>query len=129
MRAREFLEEQKHPIVKNGLKPPLSSEFAMPGAHRVGGTEDRTYDLSRIMQMVAATDGKTMPTVSDQSWVGRNNTAHPYTKTEADMLKKTYKSLGIQWEDAIKPNPENKSLEQPCTDNKSPIKSFKGYPR
>lgn len=129
MRAREFLDERKHPIVKNGLKPERSAEFAMPGAHRVAGTADKTYDLSRIMQMVAGTDGKTMPPVSDQSWVGRNNTAHPYTKIEADMLKKTYKSLGLKWDDAIKPNPDNKSREHPHIDNTSPIKSFKGYPR
>jgi len=129
MRAKEFLKERKNSIVKNGLKPEPSAEFAMPGTHRVAGTSDRHYDLGRIMQMVACADGTHMPSVPDQSWVGRNNTAHPYTKLEADMLKKTYKSLGLEWDDAIKPNPHNKSQEHPQTENTSPIKSFGGYPR
>ena len=86
---------------------------------------DRTYDLNRVMMAVASTDGKTIPDLSSESWVGKNNTAHPYTDVEQDMLKLAYKAAGIPFKDLNKGDLESKELDS--TQEQSPIKPFKGY--
>lgn len=127
MRAREFILEN---TVHNGKHPRLSAHYAMPGAHRVGGTADRTYDLNRIMLYLAASDGTNDVELDHESWAGKNALAFPYTPHENEMLKRAYKYLGIDWHDVLHPNPENRSQEVPELINKtSPIKGFKGYPR
>jgi hypothetical protein len=126
MRAREFIVEADA-IVKTGLKPHKEAESAMPGTHRVAGTADRLYDLNRIMIYVASTDGKKCPPIPRQSWAGKNNTAHPYTRVEAEMLKHAYKLAGAEWQDVLAPNQKNKSIESDEVHKISPINSFKGY--
>ena len=86
---------------------------------------DRTYDLNRVMMAVASTDGKTIPDLSSESWVGKNNTAHPYTEVEQDMLKIAYKAAGIPFKDLNKGDLDSEELES--TQDQSPIKPFKGY--
>ena len=86
---------------------------------------DRTYDLNRVMMAVASTDGKTIPDLSSESWVGKNNTAHPYTDVEQDMLKIAYKAAGIPFKDLNKGNLDSEELDS--TQDQSPIKPFKGY--
>jgi len=125
VRAHEFLTED--PVVHTRVKPHKDHEAVMPAAHRVAGTSDRTYTLNRLMQIVAAADGKTMPKVPDESWAGRNNTAHPYTKVESDMLKHAYKAYGAEWDDILHPNSEEKSLEPDDTHKISPIIGHKGF--
>lgn len=126
MRANEFILEATS-IVKIKQRPNKDAEAVMPGAHRVAGTQDRTYDLNRIMMMLAGTDGKNCEHVPVQSWAGKNNTAHPYTLKELEMLKHAYKLAGAEWDDALYPNPENKSVEPDDMQTKSPINPFKGY--
>ena len=67
--------------------------------------------------------------VDKESWVGKNNTAHPYTNLEGEMLKHAYKIAGIEWDDALKPNPTQKSMENPDIKKTSisPVVPFKGY--
>jgi hypothetical protein len=86
---------------------------------------DRTYDLNRVMMAVASTDGKTIPDLSSESWVGKNNTAHPYTEVEQDMLKIAYKAAGIPFKDLNKGDLDSEELDS--TQDQSPIKPFKGY--
>lgn len=129
MRAKEFINEAVKNIVKNGIKLPKEHEASLPGTHRVAGTADRLYDLNRVMQFVAISDGINFPPIPQQSWAGRNNTAHPYTKLEAEMLKHAYRMANVDWEDALCPNPNNESQELNDTNRNSPIKSFKGYKR
>ena len=86
---------------------------------------DRTYDLNRVMMAVASTDGKTIPDLSSESWVGKNNTAHPYTEVEQDMLKIAYKAAGIPFKDLNKGDLDSEELTS--TQEQSPIKPFKGY--
>jgi hypothetical protein len=86
---------------------------------------DRTYDLNRVMMAVASTDGKTIPGLSSESWVGKNNTAHPYTEVEQDMLKIAYKAAGIPFKDLNKGDLDSEELDS--TQDQSPIKPFKGY--
>ncbi len=128
MRATEFIVEAA-PIVKTGLKPHKDAEAVMPSAHRVAGTADRTYDLNRVMMYVAATDGTTCPKMPIQSWAGKNNTAHPLTTVEANMLKHAYRLAGIEWDDVLAPNQKNLSVEPDEVNKSSPITSFKGYKR
>lgn len=119
MKIKEIILEDN--IVKNGLKPRKSAEMAMPAAHRVAGTADRTYDLNRIMIAVAIADGKNIPDIPEQSWAGKNNIATPYSKLESDMLKHAYQATGAEWQDALHPNPHEKSLETANINKQSPI--------
>ena len=105
------------------------SESSLPGTHRVAGTADRHYDLARVMMYVAGSDGKNFPGIPQQSWVGRNNTAHPYSKIESEMLKHAYQMADVEWDDVLKPNSDNKSIEMRTINNVSPMKAFSGYKR
>lgn len=126
MRAKEFILESNS-VVKIKQRLPKNAESAMTGAHRVAGTPDRTYDLNRIMMLLAGTDGKNHTHASPQSWAGKNNTAHPYTVEELKMLKHVYALANIEWDDVIAQNSSNKSTELDDTNKRSPVNSFKGY--
>lgn len=119
MKIAEIITEDN--IVKNNTKPRRDDEAVMPAAHRVAGTADRTYDLNRIMMAVAAADGKTVPSIPVQSWAGKNNIAAPYSKLESDMLKHAYQATGAEWDDALKPNQDEKSLEPKEIHKVSPV--------
>lgn len=123
MRIKEIVLEQG--IVKNNLKPRRDVEMAMPAAHRVAGTADRTYDLNRIMMAAAMADGKTKPKMPTQSWAGKNNIATPYTKLESDMLKHAYQANDAEWDDALKPNTREESLEDDTVNIVSPVRAKK----
>lgn len=127
MRAYEFISEAKVKLVKTGVKLHPEAEASLPGTHRVAGTADRLYDLCRVMMFVAGSDGVNFPHVPQQSWAGRNNTAHPYTKREAEMLKHAYKLANVEWQDALEPNEHNSSVELDDTHARSPVKPFGGY--
>lgn len=138
MRAREFLFEKKSrkssrknpPLVKTGQRMHHYHEQSMPEAHRVAGTADRHYDLTKILTLVAAEDGtgQTEHEMPAESWVGRNNTAHPYTPLERDMLKHAYRKRGIEWDDVLHPNPHHRSEEPRDTHKVSPVvPSFRSW--
>lgn len=130
MRAHEFIVNEgikrKEPITKSGKHPRADQEAVMPGALRMAGTNDKLIELGRIMRAVAGSDGKTQMPVED-NWVGLNDTAHPYTKVEADMIKRALNSIGLEWEDALKPNPDNRSREPSDTSTRSPVMAFRGW--
>jgi hypothetical protein len=120
MRAHEFINE--------GKKGKLSArqQQATVGLNVFAISQyDRTYDLNRVMMAVASTDGTTVPDLSSESWVGKNNTAHPYTEVEQDMLKIAYKAAGIPFRDLNKGDLDSEELNS--TQDQSPIKPFKGY--
>lgn len=121
MRAKEFIiAEQK--IGKLSKRQQQSTK----GLHVfANSTFDRTYDLNRVMMAVAATDGTFVPDMDGESWAGKFNTAHAYTKVESDMLKQAYKAAGIAYKDLN--NGDNESKELDSTHAQSPIKPFKGY--
>jgi hypothetical protein len=121
MRAYEFITEQSS---KGTLSKRQQQSTAGMNVFAVSQF-DRTYDLNRVMMAVASTDGKTIPDLSSESWVGKNNTAHPYTDVEQDMLKLAYKAAGIPFKDLNKGDLESKELDS--TQEQSPIKPFKGY--
>lgn len=76
---------------------------------------------------VASTDGKIIPKLDSESWVGKNNTAHPYTEVEQDMLKIAYEAAGIPFKDLNNGDLGSKELDSAHT--ASPMKPFKGYKR
>lgn len=121
MRASEFITEQFH----KG-KVSARQQQSTVGLNVFAISQyDRAYDLNRVMMAVASTDGKTIPDLNSESWVGKNNTAHPYTEVEQDMLKIAYEAAGIPFKDLNKGDLDSEELDSIST--KSPIKPFKGY--
>jgi hypothetical protein len=88
---------------------------------------DRLYDLNRLMMAVASSDGINPIEMNAESWVGKHNTAHPYTKEEQDMLKLAYKAAGLAYVDLNKGDLDSEEL--PSTNTQSTVKPFKGYKR
>lgn len=122
MRLIDILLEDRNYTKTNGS---ISRAHVHPltGAHVMGGTADRFYDLYRLSMQLAKADGVKKPSYDSESWIGRNNTAHPYTKQEADMLKHAYAATGVTWTDKMFPNPDNRSEELPDTHTISPVAS------
>jgi hypothetical protein len=88
---------------------------------------DRFYELNRVMMAVASTDGTFVPNIDQESWVGRNNIATPYTKEEQEKLEKAFQAIGSKYEDLNRG--DFASQETKTTNTQSPVKGFKGYPR
>lgn len=122
MRATEFiLENKKGKITKRQQQPTRGLNIFADNQF------DRTYDLNRVMMAVACSDGVNPINMDSESWVGKNNSAHPYTKEEQDMLKLAYKAAGITYKDLNKGDLDSEELES--TNTQSTIKPFKGYKR
>lgn len=120
MRATEFVfENKKGKITKRQQQPTRGLNIF------ADNQLDRTYDLNRVMMAVACSDGVNPIEMDAESWVGKNNTAHPYTKEEQAMLKLAYKAAGITYKDLNKGDLNSQELES--TNTQSTIKPFKGY--
>jgi hypothetical protein len=91
------------------------------------GPYDKLYDLNRVMMAAASTDGTFVPDIDAESWSGKYNTAHPYTKQEQAMLQQAYRAAGIASHDLN--HGDMDSEEHPGGNTASPIKGFRGYPR
>lgn len=123
MRAKEFIKEDG---AQSRAKIMKRHQQATTGLNLFATTNfDRTYDLNRVMMAVAATDGDIVPDIDQTSWAGKNNTAHPYTEAEQNMLEIAYAAVGIPYKDLNKG--DLKSQELKSTNTQSPIKPFKGY--
>ena len=120
MRANEFVVEASGKISKRLDNATIGLNTFIDGDHT-----DRVYELNRVMMATAATDGTFVPDVDDESWVGRNNLAAPYTKQEQDMLKMAYKAIGSTYKDLNKG--DLRSQEHPAVNITSPVQAFKGY--
>lgn len=125
MRASEFITEG----IDGNANISKRKQFPTRGLNLFADSEmwNTDYTLNRIMMAVACTDGKTPPNVDMKSWVGKHKSAHPYTKEEQDMLKMAYKAAGAKWVDVN--HGDMDSEEPPGGNTKSPVVSFKGYPR
>jgi hypothetical protein len=124
MRARDFIVEKR--LGKIGDR----RQVATRGLHkfRDHGGYDRTYELNRVMMAAACADGSDTPLKLDsESWVGRYNTAHPYTKEEDKMLHQAFKAAGSEVHDLNHGDLRSQELES--TNKVSPVTAFKGYPR
>jgi|688.fasta_scaffold195225_3 hypothetical protein len=124
MRAHEFITEESHGT--RAGKVSKRQQQSTVGLNVFAISQyDRTYDLNRVMMAVASTDGEIIPDMEQESWVGKQNTAHPYTQVEQDMLKIAYKAAGIPFQDLNKGDLDSEELDS--ANIESPMKPFKGY--
>jgi len=124
MRASEFL------IEKQVGKISKRQQQSTRGLHIFSksiDSYDRLYDLNRLMMAVASSDGVNPIEIDSESWAGKHNTSHPYTKEEQDMLKLAYKAANLEYKDLNNGDLNSKELES--TNKHSPVTGFKGYAR
>lgn len=123
MRARDFITEQGPTNITKRQR------WGTRGLHRFKDADgrDRFNELNRVMMAVACADGVTPLDSPEGTWATNNNTAHPYSKIEQDMLKQAYKAVGSAHQDLN--HGDLRSQEPPGGNTQSPIKGFRGYPR
>jgi hypothetical protein len=122
MRAREFVTEEKGRITKR-------QQYGTVGLHLFGDANrvSSTYTLNRLMMAAASTDGTFEPDIDEESWVGKQRSAHPYTQADVDKLKMAYRAAGATYTDINHGDLE--SQEPPGGNTTSVVKPFRGYPR
>ena len=126
MRAKEFITEYHNKEVAHKGKLSKRKQEPTRGLHVFTDTNyDRIYVLNRVMMAVASADGLQKPVIDGESWVGKRNTAHPYTDVEHQMLKHAYDAVGVPHNDLNKGDLKSRELED--TNIVSPIKPFNGY--
>ena len=123
MRAKEFIKENKRGDIPRAQKEASVGLHIYDDGH--GWTSD--YLQYRLGLALACADGKSIPQVDAQSWLGKRKSVHPYTDVEAKMLKHSFQAVGARWDDVHDGNLE--SLELKFVNTVSPVKEFKGYPR
>lgn len=126
MRAKEFITEYYNGQVAKKGKLRNRHQQSTKGLHVFTDTNfDRIYMLNRVMMAVASADGIEKPVLDGESWVGKRNTAHPYTEIENKMLQHAYDAVGVPHNDLNNGDLESKELHD--TNTLSPIKPFKGF--
>ncbi len=124
MRANEFISEAK--LGKISKHQQQATRGVNVFSKKID-SYDRLYDLNRLMMAVASSDGINPIVMDAESWVGKHNTAHPYTKEEQAMLKLAYKAAGLEYIDLNKGDMDSEELSD--TNAQSIVKPFKGYKR
>ena len=124
MRANEFVTESK--VGKISKRQQQATRGLNIFSKKID-SYDRLYDLNRLMMAVASSDGVNPIVMDAESWVGKHNTTHPYTKEEQAMLKLAYKAANLEYKDLN--NGDMDSEEVPGTNAQSIVKPFKGYKR
>ena len=120
MRAKEFISERKSNKI---TKRHNQSTRGLNIVNDAGASWASDYGGYRAMMAAAGTDGKTMPDMSKESYIGKKKTAYPYTKEEQDILKIAYKIAGQSYTD---PNHgDMRSLELDDTNKASPVPTRK----
>jgi hypothetical protein len=124
MRATEFVSEGKKGKIS---KRQQQSTRGLNVFSKKIDAYDRQYDLNRLMMAAACSDGVNPVVINSESWVGKHNTAHPYTKEEQDMLNSAYQAVGLEYKDLNKGDMDSEELAG--TNAQSIVKPFKGYKR
>lgn len=124
MRANEFVVESKTGKVSAQQQQPT---VGLNVFSKKIDSYDRLYDLNRLMMAVACSDGINPIEMNAESWVGKHNTAHPYTEEEQNMLKLAYKAAGLEYVDLNSGDLDSEELKS--TNTQSIAKPFKGYKR
>ena len=122
MRANEFVYESK--VGKISKRQQQSTRGLNIFSKKID-SYDKLYDLNRLMMAVASSDGINPIEMPAESWVGKHNTAHAYTKEEQDMLKLAYKAAGLEYIDLNQGDMDSEELLS--TNTQSIAKPFKGY--
>ena len=115
MKINEIISEGK-----TRAKLTKRQQQSMPGANTYHDAvrANSDYVAYRMGMAVAGTDGKTPPNIDKESWIGKEKSAHPYTKEEQDMLKLAYKAAGASYTDLNKG--DMRSLELDSVNKASP---------
>lgn len=124
MRANEFISEAK---VGKITKQQQHASRGLNIFSKKIDSYDRQYDLNRLMMAVASSDGINPIEMPAESWVGKHNTAHPYTEEEQNMLKLAYEAAGLAYIDLNSGDLDSEELKS--TNTQSIVKPFKGYKR
>jgi hypothetical protein len=77
------------------------------------------YSHYRLGLALASTDGKMVPHTDSESWIGKKKSAHPYTKLEAEMLKRAYEAIGVRYQDVNHGDLESQEIKG--TNTVSPV--------
>lgn len=114
MKIKDIITESKGELKKR-------QRFAMRGLNKFtdGKKWNSDYTLYRLGLALAATDGKTMPEIDEESWLGKWKLTAPYSKEEQEMLKLAYKAVHASHEDMN--HGDMRSQEGPTINKSSPI--------
>jgi hypothetical protein len=114
MKIKDIIVETKGELKKR-------QRFASRGLNKFtdGKKWNSDYTLYRLGLALAATDGKTMPEVDEESWLGKWKLTAPYSKQEQDMLKLAYKEVHANHEDMN--SGDMRSQEGPTINKESPV--------
>ena len=121
MRAKEFINESEEGHISKRQQQSTTGLNTFSDGERW----NTDYVAYRLGIAAASTDGDSEPNIDAKSWVGKQKTAHPYTKQEQKMLKKAYKAVGASYKDLN--HGDMKSKETDDTNKASPISGFKGF--
>ena len=118
MRAHEFI------IEASAGKMSKRQQQSSRGVHKFSDAEHWSgdYKLYRMGLALACTDGKNMPDVDFESFVGRWKMAYPYSEVEVDMLKRAYKATKTAYVDLNKGDLMSKELDN--TNSVSPVSNW-----
>lgn len=110
-------------VINEGRKGKLTSRqrLATRGLNKFSDGEkwNGDYTLYRLGLAVAATDGKTVPDMDEESWVGKWKVTAPYSKADQDMLNAAYKAVGANVKDINKGDMRSQELKS--TNKTSPL--------
>lgn len=118
MKIKDIIVETKGELKKR-------QRFAMRGLNKFtdGKKWNSDYTLYRLGLALASTDGKYMPEVDEESWIGKWKVTAPYSKAEQEMLKLAYKTVHADHEDMNKG--DMRSQEGPTVNKSSVIPAKK----
>jgi hypothetical protein len=114
MKIKDIITESKGELNKR-------QRFAMRGLNKFtdGKKWNSDYTLYRLGLALAATDGKTMPDIDEESWLGKWKLTAPFSKEEQEMLKLAYKQVHANYEDMN--HGDMRSQEGPTINKDSPV--------
>ena len=115
MRAKDFI------IEKRVGKLTADQNSTLNRSDNFATSNDRFYDLNRVMMATAGSDGVNIPELDTESFIGKSNFAMPYTKIEQDMVKKACKQVGTNITTVV----NDASCEPGDTNKSSPVPSTK----
>lgn len=118
MRANEFIVERK------GGKMTKRQQNPTRGVNKYTDDDrwNSDYKLYRLGLAMAATDGKEIPEMDEESWVGRYKTLHPYSQKEQEMINVASKAAGVKVLDVN--HGDMRSLETDDTYTTSPVSNW-----
>lgn len=118
MRAKEFVIERK------GGKMTQRQQNPSRGINKYTDSDrwNSDYKLYRLGLALACTDGKKIPEMDEESWIGRWKSLHPYSKKEQEMINKAAKAAGVDVLDIN--NGDMRSMETDDTYTVSPISNW-----